>query len=180
MENFFSKYSVVALIVFCVVVVCGYGKYTDSGENFSPVETTEQEQYWRERISTDGGSVAYQEFTKHVAGLSIEEQHTLSHKFGGALFEVEGVSGLPVCDSQFSYGCSHEFLGRAIAKLGLGVVANLNEMCFKALKSKSLSCQHGIGHGIQASLGYTFEDLKKALAVCGGLSHPGAPICGNR
>lgn len=173
MKDFFSKYPAVVVLVILAMVVWGFiAKKDDARSGLAAASA--QEEYWRERISMAGGAAAYREFSTAVAELSVGEQHTLSHTFGGALWEVEGVSGLSVCDNQFSYGCSHEFLGRAIAELGLDAVPNLNEMCFKALQSKSLSCQHGIGHGIQAFLGYTLENLQKGLAICRGLPHSDA------
>ena len=45
----------------------------------------------------------------------------------------------------------------------------LNKACREALGSSSLSCQHGIGHGIAVAVGYERDQLDKALAVCEGL-----------
>ena len=125
-----------------------------------------REQYWALRIEVAGPVQAYTEFAQAVVPLSPNQQHENAHAFGAALYDVEGLSGLATCDAQFNYGCYHEFLGRAIAKEGLGVVNELNDGCVKALKSSALSCQHGIGHGIEAALGYDTKALLEALAVC--------------
>ncbi len=127
--------------------------------------------YWASRIHAVGGEKAYQEFGAAVAALSPSLQHQNAHSFGGALFEALGVDGLSVCDAQYSYGCYHQFLGSAIATLGLGVVDQLNQACVDHLKSSALSCQHGIGHGIQAFLGYDDAALRKSLAMCAGLPY---------
>lgn len=126
---------------------------------------------WEERIRQVGGRVAYAEFARAAEGLSIARQHAEVHVFGGALYDTEGVAGLPVCDSRFSFGCFHEFLGRAIAELGLSSTPGLNQACVDALGAKSLSCQHGIGHGVQAALGYTKEALDEALPLCRDLPY---------
>jgi hypothetical protein len=130
-----------------------------------------EEAHWQARIGAIGGKAAYGEFAQSVAALSPELQHQSAHTFGGALYETEGTKGLSVCDIRFSYGCFHEFLGRAISALGLGVVPMLNQGCVDALGTDSLSCQHGIGHGVLAYLGYSNVDLKQALGICHDLPY---------
>jgi hypothetical protein len=130
-----------------------------------------EETQWRARIAAVGGKTAYEEFAQSVASLPPSLKHENAHAFGGALYEEEGIPGLSACDSRFSYGCFHEFLGRAIARHGLSVVSELNEKCSNILSGSPLSCQHGIGHGIEAYLGYSFSDLTRALAICRDLPH---------
>jgi hypothetical protein len=127
--------------------------------------------FWKERIDAIGPARAYTEFADDVAPLSANERHENAHTFGAALYESKGVSGLTTCDSRFSYGCFHEFLGRAIAALGLGVVNSLNQDCVDALGPRSLSCQHGIGHGIEAALGYDEAALQHSLDTCHSLPY---------
>jgi len=132
----------------------------------------QQDAYWTALIKLKGGETAYTEFAWFVQRLSPEEQHQEAHIFGGALYEAQGLSGLSICDAQFAFGCFHEFLGRAIAALGLSVVQQLDENCFKVLgPEKGLACEHGIGHGIEVSIGYSADDLRKTLATCKTLSH---------
>ena len=121
---------------------------------------------WKDRIDTLGAAAAYDEFSLRVVGDVPGIQHQKAHTFGSALYAAEGEQGLSVCDARFSYGCFHEFLGRAIADLGLASVGVLNEGCINSLVTSPLSCQHGIGHGVLAFLGYTYEDLVQALGVC--------------
>lgn len=127
---------------------------------------TVQQAYWEGQIKRLGGNAAYQEFARSVATSTPQSQHAQAHIFGGALYQVEGLSGLATCDSQFSFGCFHESLGRAISSLGLSVVTQLNEECFKGAGNAPLACQHGIGHGIVAYIGYDLSSLKKSLAIC--------------
>lgn len=122
--------------------------------------------YWRDRIETHGGKSAYGEFAELFANDSIGTQHKAAHIFGSALFHIEGVGGLSVCDSRFSFGCFHEFLGEAIATLGMEIVPLLDEGCKKSLSTSPLSCQHGIGHGILAFEGYDEASLEKTLILC--------------
>jgi hypothetical protein len=128
-----------------------------------------REQYWAGRIERVGPTRAYSEFSRAVAPLPPDVQHLNAHAFGGALYEVAGTAGLSTCDAQFSFGCFHEFLGRAIATEGFGIVNALDETCVKTLGPASLSCEHGIGHGIAAAAGYDLPALKQALAVCASL-----------
>jgi len=136
-----------------------------------------REAFWKERVSVLGSRTAYDEFASAVDPLSPAVRHNNAHAFGKALFAVEGVDGLSTCDDRFSYGCFHEFLGQAISALGLGVVIDLNNGCFKTLTVSPLSCQHGIGHGILAFVGYNNTELLGALEACRSL--PGSdPIGG--
>lgn len=122
-------------------------------------------------IEAYDGKQAYEIFSRSIERLSPEEQHERAHLYGAALYAVEGVEGLSACDDRFSYGCFHEFLGRAIAAEGLGVVDELNERCFDALAASPLSCQHGIGHGVLAHLGYEGLSIRHALSICKGLPY---------
>jgi hypothetical protein len=125
---------------------------------------------WRERIKIIGAEKAYDAFAKSVDGLREEVQHDLVHVFGTALYEEEGIDGLPVCDSQFFYGCFHEFVALAVADRGTESAAELNQVCLNSFEGNELqSCQHGIGHGIQSIYGYTQKDLNFALNQCSEL-----------
>lgn len=142
-----------------------------SGVFLSSATSASSEKEWQARIATIGGRAAYKELERSVRFFDEGKKHTQAHFFGGALYEVDGLAGLSVCDTQFSYGCFHEFLGRAIADLGISSVRELNALCFQALGSNGLSCQHGIGHGVQAFFGYTEPDLLEALDACADVAH---------
>lgn len=143
----------------------------------SPLPSTDQSSiqmqaaHWEERIKAVGGKAAYEEFAQSVANEVPEQQHEGAHIFGGVLYGVEGISGLPTCDSRFSSGCFHQFLGRAITDHGLSVVQELYKACATVAQGGGLSCLHGLGHGIQATLGYSFGDLQTALATCKSLPY---------
>jgi hypothetical protein len=127
--------------------------------------------YWEHQVRMHGGTVAYRSFVAWAQTVGINRQHTLAHIMGDVLYRTLGVEGLSVCDSSFSFGCFHEFLGRAIHEGGLPIVQNLNEACVEHLGPQSLSCQHGIGHGIQTYLGYDDEALYESLAECRDLPY---------
>jgi len=129
-------------------------------------ERTAQILYWSARIKAVGGTEAYQELGRYLADQSEGTKHMVAHLFGGALYQTEGFSGLGVCDSNFAYGCFHEFLGEAIRDHGLSIVDQLDGTCQESLIKDSLACQHGIGHGIAAYLGYDRASLDKELEVC--------------
>ena len=138
--------------------------------------TAAREAHWQGRVVRVGPEAAYAEFAEAVLPLSLNEQHLNAHAFGGALFEASGLDGISTCDMRFNFGCYHEFLGRAIAKLGLAVVPELNDACMKDVEKSPLSCQHGIGHGIMAAQGYDEVALNKSLTICKDL--PGSDTIG--
>jgi hypothetical protein len=140
------------------------GIFAVSGSVVPASERADNE--WSGVISAQGGKEAYGVFAQRVETLTPAEQHTQAHYFGTALYEAEGIPALGVCDARFSYGCFHEFLGKAIAEHGLQVVPQLNEGCRAALVESPLSCQHGIGHGVVAYLGYSDEAFIEALEEC--------------
>lgn len=146
--------AVSAAVIFFITLI--FSKDAASSEN-SP---------WEDRIRTIGGVNAYKVLAEEVGSLSPMRQHDEAHKFGQALYKVEGRSGIAVCDSQFSFGCFHEFMGTAIADEGLQVAYELNEDCRRILQSGALSCQHGIGHGVVAYMGYDEDAMRKSLDIC--------------
>ncbi len=159
-----------AIIVLVVIGILGILSVTwlIKPANVSTAEKTD-EKYWRDRIEEIGADSAYEEFLAKYAGISIGEQHTQAHIFGNALYKAAGLPGITVCDRNFNFGCYHEFIGWAVQEHGLSVASSLNENCLEKYESVALGCQHGIGHGVLASLGYDYENLAQALEVCGEL-----------
>ncbi len=180
-----TKQYTVGLLCIALVVCAGLLLYSRSAAASLPTfdlhthdGLVQAESFWNKEIARVGGEKAYTEFLEFYATSTPQDQHTAAHIFGGSLFTDEGVPGLAVCDTSFSYGCFHEFLARAIQQNGLGSVDMLNEACFQALgPGKSLSCAHGLGHGIQSYLGYNNDALKKSLGICKTLPY-GDPIGG--
>jgi len=160
-----------AAIVLAICIV-GFSRPTHAAAS-APLtgDLSVREAYWASLIKKEGPAQAYKDFGAAVAILAPPQQHENAHVFGGALYSAIGLPGLSTCDSNYSFGCFHEFLGRAIASLGLSVVNQLNQDCVTALGPNSLSCQHGIGHGIEAALGYDFPALQKSLSLCESLPH---------
>lgn len=127
------------------------------------------QQFWEEYIATHGAQEAYATFSETIQSEAFGLQHEKAHIFGGALYAQEGMQGLVVCDSQFDYGCFHEFLGKAIAENGIDSLPDLNDTCITILGDNAGYCQHGIGHGIQSYYGYKEKDLIDSLALCDAL-----------
>ncbi len=121
---------------------------------------------WENIIKDIGPQKAYEKFQEENSGLKIGEQHANAHVFGKALYNATGLKGVSYCDNSFNFGCYHSFLGTAIREEGLGTVYELNKACIDNLKSQSLGCQHGIGHGIIANIGYKYDDLVQSLKIC--------------
>jgi hypothetical protein len=155
---------VVGVIGFCAVVALF--SLSSEGE----ARKSDAQDHWERRIREVGGRAAYGEFAASVESLDALERHEMAHGFGAALFSVEGIGGFSVCDERFSYGCFHEFLGRAIADRGTRALRALNERCFEVDVPAPLTCQHGIGHGIQAYFGYGRPTLNNSLEECEKLS----------
>lgn len=168
MKNLHSRQATAAALLFVVVsvgfVVFGRDETKSAAGKVSAM--TADIAVMQERIQADGAKGTYEKLSEEIKSLEYGKQHTTVHNFGAALYLEEGVDGLPVCDSRFSFGCFHEFLGRAIADLGMNSVNDLNQRCRDALGNESLSCQHGIGHGVLSSLGYERSHLDEALDVC--------------
>src|SRR3989344_7594642 len=172
-------YRETVLLVLCVaaLLVVWVSEYPKSTHTPVQRDLAAEEARWGARIAAVGGVAAYTELAREVEPETPQDRHAQAHYFGGALYDTEGVESVSVCDAQFSYGCFHEFLGRAIAENGLPSVADLNQKCFDRLDEQGLACQHGIGHGLVSYLGYDQKDLVRALEVCRDLPH-GDPIGG--
>lgn len=134
-----------------------------------PQTTTKEFVQYKEQILTVGGKQAYQEFKKKNQLLKTNIQHNFAHVFGEALYSSLGLSGIRVCDSDFNYGCYHSVIGNALAREGLEKVAEINQQCSST--TDFLKCQHGIGHGIIAYLGYEYDNLEQALTICDSLKN---------
>ena len=136
-------------------------------------------QKFEKDIRSVGGERAYNRLADAVANLSADDQHEYGHLFGDALYKVEGLKGITVCDTRFSYGCFHQILSDAMITYGPSAVTMLDQKCKAVLQDAYLSCQHGLGHGIMVSIGlnkegYDEAHLKEALADCTKLpdDHP--------
>jgi len=131
-------------------------------------------QKFEKEIQTLGGERAYNRLYDAVSNLSADDQHEYGHLFGDALYKEEGLNGIGVCDSRFSYGCFHQMLSDALITYGTSAVPMLDQKCKQILKGAYLSCQHGLGHGIMVTIGlnkqgYDEAHLKQALAYCAQL-----------
>lgn len=169
---------IVAFLGVCIVGISFFASTSSVSATLSyDAAWDDQVDHWEDVIKREGAADAYAEFAGYVSSQSVGWQHEAAHAFGSALFAVAGSDGITTCDMRFSFGCFHQFLGDAIQALGLESIPDLNSRCFDALSESPLSCQHGIGHGTLAAIGYDDDALMQALAICRGL--PGTdPIGG--
>ncbi len=123
--------------------------------------------YWQQRVHTVGGAKAYEELADFADAYSVGVQHNETHIFGSALYRVEGVPGIAVCDERFEYACYHQMIGETFADLGMESFPKIAEVC-----KGSPACLHSIGHGVLAQEGYAFPDLRRAVGVCKTLPGP--------
>ncbi len=129
-----------------------------------------QHRLYLDWIKSKGPSQAYSDFKKNFYQANPQAQHHAAHIFGEALYFSEGLSGITTCDKEFNFGCFHSLIGSALAKEGIGKVEEVNDHCSSlAARSDYLICQHGIGHGIAAHLGYGLSNLNQALGICNNL-----------
>lgn len=155
---FRKEITVVLFILFCLSM------YILRGMASSGPDISTREYFWQQRITTVGPFVAYNELSLYIKNKDASFQHKEAHIFGGALFKIVGLSGISACDSNFGYGCFHQFVGTAINMLGIGSVATLNQECLKM--EQIGACQHGIGHGLISYLGYDEASLSRAIIIC--------------
>lgn len=157
--------------VLSAVLFASMGEKTGVGLDSDSEET----RYWIDVIQDVGGVAAYQHFDEKYANKEINFTHDLAHSFGEALYKVEGIDGVSVCDSNHGFGCYHSFFGWALLDNGLDVITDLDEACIAVYGEKGLGCQHGIGHGVLAELGS--ENLRDSLEACSTLNWQG-PVGG--
>ncbi len=120
--------------------------------------------YWKTRIHAIGGHRAYEELAGSLKDFPLGIQHSETHIFSTALYSEEGMQGIAVCDERFDYACSHQMIGETFADLGMGSFPYVVEIC-KGIPT----CLHSIGHGVLSLQGYSFNDLQKAITICGTL-----------
>ncbi|MFZ2886838.1 MAG: hypothetical protein WA021_03395 [Minisyncoccia bacterium] len=165
----FTRLGVMIVGAFAIVVLVGGFAHSRNAPFSRTSPALPVEEKWRDEIEKRGAVGAYEELAKIVEDKSVNEKHKEAHAFGAALFASEGAGGLSVCDSRFSFGCFHEFLGTAIPALGIGSIHELNDACYADLTESPLSCQHGIGHGVLAAYGYDDVALRDSLEACRSL-----------
>ncbi len=132
------------------------------------VDFTAEVAYWKKRITAVGGMAAYREISDSVSGMTVGNQHMVAHTFGQALYEVEGLAGFPVCDTEFSQGCFHQFFVSSIQAEGIDTsLRKVKELCAAQNRiHDKRTCEHGLGHGILGYFGYDLKNLNEALPVC--------------
>jgi hypothetical protein len=129
------------------------------------VDPTKATAYWHSELEKKGAQESVALLRAQAQMLSFAQAHVLAHAFGDALYDLEGADGLPVCPSEFSQGCAHELIGRAVVEHGLGAMESLSRSCAMAGTSQRV-CMHSLGHGILGSFGYDDASLTSALEVC--------------
>lgn len=123
---------------------------------------TESAPLWRAAIRVFGGEWAYEVMMVSVSGKSIRDEHNTAHRFGEALYGLEGVPGIAVCDDRLFYGCMHQMVAQAVAEFGL---ASVEQIASVAQRAPDRALPHSIGHGVLGSIGYTEDALSEALFI---------------
>lgn len=123
-------------------------------------------EYWVEYIHRRGTSAAQTAFVIEAKNLSPFGAHVLAHAFGEALYRTLATQGFAFCEDVFMYGCTHQFIGTAIADKGVAIVHQFADECAKKEPAAAYGCRHGIGHGTVGFFGYTLESLEESLEMC--------------
>lgn len=152
----------IALVVCLMAVLTVFVVWDHGRSRYDPSASYQDKiAYWIARIHTVGDKRAYEEMVGAQEGLTTGVEHVEAHIFGTALYRAEGIKGVAVCDDRFAYACFHQLIADAITDLGTESLDEIIEVC------KGISgCRHGIGHGVLAAIGYSFDDLQKALSIC--------------
>ena len=173
--------AIVVIIALIIVVEMGallMGNFTgqDKTDSFNltsipqSIEFQKESKKWADRIDEIGATLAYEEFKiEYEKESSFGMQHTGAHILGELLWEKLSIEGIKICDDSFQFGCYHSFFGKAISEQGVSVISDLHEACIERwgkVNDRYLACQHGIGHGIIALVGYERDSLKEALDLC--------------
>lgn len=128
------------------------------------VNLLEEGEFWSVRIDEAGAALAYEEFKNALKPYDFKIQHVAVHVFGEVLYESEGIAGVVICDSTFSFGCYHSFFLKALSEHGKDVVLDMDRACIEKYGVGGVGCQHGIGHGLVEYLGP--DRLVEALDAC--------------
>jgi hypothetical protein len=150
---------IVGLVIFGTLDI-----YAFKGSRQPKLATNSEIEYWRSRIEAVGADNAYSELIARYAGKPDVSGHVDAHQFGAALYLEKGLAGITTCDSRLEYGCLHQFIGYALQDRGLSVMSQIQSYC--ASQGPQSLCEHGIGHGLVASIGYTQKDIAEALQLC--------------
>jgi hypothetical protein len=118
-----------------------------------------------------GSEKTYEAFKQTYGKSSSDISHAAAHLFGEALYTHDGITGIRICDANFSFGCFHSFFGKAVRDNGISIVKELDAACVSEYGPQGLGCVHGIGHGIGEYMGG--KDIEKQLEICGELTWQG-------
>lgn len=124
------------------------------------LKVSDQVQYFKQLSDSAGAAYAYEVLRRLPSDDS--DKHLFGHIIGNELYNEQGLEGLSICTPEFTFACYHSLIGQAIGALGLDDIGEINQKCL-ALKDVG-SCEHGVGHGIMAAIGY--KDPVSAVAVC--------------
>lgn len=120
-----------------------------------------------------GVQTAYDTLKKNW-GAKPAHAHDLAHAVGALAEAKLGMSGFSMCDSSFAFGCYHGFLEALLKKHGASAISRAEDECLAlVLSGNSVSCIHGIGHGVMASS----IDISQALAACNRVIQSNRSYC---
>jgi hypothetical protein len=171
------------LLVSAVVMAAlgaGYLTYLHTAPREAPIvrNTTVDRERIRQVLREEGGFKAYEVLAQELATEDMAVQHIGAHMFGNALYDLDGMNAIAVCDDRFLYGCFHSVLMAAIGDKGLDAIGELQKVCDTVLPDLRGQCEHGIGHGIVGTLGFGTEEIEKALNLCDSELPHSPPIDG--
>lgn len=156
----------VVLFFICVAAVSVAG-FTGTGPQLYPeareLEGTtmtfgELAEYFKGIAEGKGASYAFE--VLRVAPLPRNiDLHLMGHVVGDELYKQEGFEGIKRCTDEFRNACSHSVVVGGLLEYGESALRDIADVCRNAPGGKGAytMCFHGLGHGVLAFKGYSFE-----------------------
>lgn len=120
--------------------------------------------YFQKVAKDKGGEYAF-EVLKRAEFPPNTDMHLLGHAVGDILYQQKGLEGITVCTDDFRNACSHSIVVGLFSDRGDKALPEIAQACRAAPGGSGAytMCFHGLGHGILAAVGYSFE---KAIPHC--------------
>jgi hypothetical protein len=169
MRFFDTARSRALIVLFCVVGVLGVwhlGLHAYK-EQRKGDPLTESQKKFLGLVRSEGPAEAYKQYKVEVLkNAEASQLHAAEHAWGRILFYAKGADALRDCSETYAGGCGHEVIAETLFQTGMAGLQGLFESCSKLSPREFLNCQHGLGHGILAELGYATSSVPVAMEYC--------------
>jgi hypothetical protein len=124
----------------------------------------EYEALFKTIAEEEGGDYAFAVLKEAEIPFGLDT-HLLGHSIGEILYKQTGINGMSLCTHDFRNACSHTMVIGALLEEGTDALPQIRTACHAAPGGKGAytMCFHGLGHGVLAFNGYSFE---RTIAMC--------------